>query len=114
MDFKTYCDTIIRNYLIDNNIPVEDVVIPDAYIQFTGTGDDDFTMDGDYLNPYFTTIPLYSDTLVIDENKSYISGQFDLIFGIKENNNLVPGNMAGKDDSFDLVENYCVVLQRIG
>lgn len=113
MDFKTYCDTIIRNYLIDSNIDVEDVVMPDIYIQFIGEGDE-FTTNGDYLKPYLPIIPLYNNTLVIDESKKYINGETDLITGILNENILVPGSSAKKNDSFDLVENYCTVIARVG
>ena len=86
--------------------------MPDTYIQFTGEGDE-VTTDGDYLKPYLPILALYNNTLVIDESKTYINGQFDIIFDILNENILVPGNSAGKDDSFDLVENYCTVIQRV-
>ena len=103
MDFKTYCDTIIRNYLIDSNIniAIEDVVMPDAYIQIT---DEQFTMDGDYLKPYLSIIALYNDTLVIDESKIYFGGGASIMNPI-----FISGNNAEKDASIP-IENYCCII----
>lgn len=105
MDFKTYCDAAIKNYLIDSNIPIEDVVMPDIYVQFSLSNE--VIEDGDYLKPYLYIAPLYKDTLVINESKKYINGQSGIGYIT-----LGSGNSVEKDTSIP-VENYCIIKHKL-
>ena len=79
MDYKTYCDTVIRNYIEDNaeslGFDPSNVVMPDNYVQIIPgeeKTEETIVYDVDYTKPYYSIKAVYNNDLVINIGKIYI------------------------------------------